>query len=334
MPPPPEELGAAAATDPKPLAQEPSGAEDRPMRDVVQLLTGLMEGQAQRRGPNDVNRQDRLRVRDFLACNPLEFHGSRTAEDPQEFIRQMQRTLQIIRASETESVELASYRLHDVASNWNESWDLSRGEGAPPTEWDEFVEAFISHFLPPEMRRSRVDRFLQLKQNARHGCCPVQAYSQGIEERRRRRQPDKGFDRSQPTRASCQGHIARECPFKSTPGGMAQPTGSVAGSSFSVAMRRWGKECRYQQAAVEAVVELPVMAVLLIGAQCFLKIDLRSGYHQVWVREADIPKTAFRTRRQSHIIRKCPFGGGPGGAVQPTGSVAGSSSLVAMRPIW
>ena len=46
----------------------------------------------------------------------------------------------------------------------------------------------------------------------------------------------------------------------------------------------------------------------LSGTQFFTKLDLCSGHHQIHMKEADIPKTTFRTHEGHYEFLVMPFG--------------------------
>ena len=92
----------------------PPATSGQQVTEAIQLLTQLVAAQAQRQNASPSDWSASTRARDFMSLNPSKFFGSKPAKDPQGFIDEMLRTLKIIHASETESVELASYRLRDV----------------------------------------------------------------------------------------------------------------------------------------------------------------------------------------------------------------------------
>ncbi|XP_070025746.1 uncharacterized protein [Nicotiana sylvestris] len=147
------------------------GVSDRDLRGAIHMLTQLVDAQAQRShdAPTSSSGQGdsaSSRVNRFLWLVPPEFTGTDPEADPQDFLDEMYNTLRVMKATETEGVELASYRLRGAAYSWFEMWEDSRGEERPPARWDEFVDAFMDHFLPAETMAARATEFEVLKQGS------------------------------------------------------------------------------------------------------------------------------------------------------------------------
>ncbi|XP_070048469.1 uncharacterized protein [Nicotiana tomentosiformis] len=71
-----------------------------------------------------------------------------------------------MRSTKTKAVELAFYRLKEVAYSWFELWEEFREEGSPLVKWGEFADAFIDHFLPAETKAAYAAEFENLKQGS------------------------------------------------------------------------------------------------------------------------------------------------------------------------
>nr|GEY13858.1 putative reverse transcriptase domain-containing protein [Tanacetum cinerariifolium] len=99
--------------------------------------------------------------------------------------------------------------------------------------------------------------------------------------------------------------------------GFIRPNSSPWGASVLFVKKKDGSFCmcidyrKLNKLTVKNRYPLPRINDLfdqLQGSSVYLKIDLRSGYHQLRVREEDIPKTAFKTRYGHYEFQVMPFG--------------------------
>ncbi|WMV46733.1 hypothetical protein MTR67_040118 [Solanum verrucosum] len=75
-------------------------------------------------------------VRDFTRMNPLEFHGSKFDEYPQEFIGEVYKIVEIMGITSLEKAELSAYQLKGVAKVWFNQWKEEREVDVGPLDWE------------------------------------------------------------------------------------------------------------------------------------------------------------------------------------------------------
>ncbi|PHU01260.1 hypothetical protein BC332_31047 [Capsicum chinense] len=63
---------------------------------------------------------------------PPESHLLNSGEDPQLYLREVRKIIQVMHVLKEESVELASYRLKGIAYDWVVAWKKNRGEDDAP----------------------------------------------------------------------------------------------------------------------------------------------------------------------------------------------------------
>ncbi|XP_049399933.1 uncharacterized protein LOC125864025 [Solanum stenotomum] len=90
--------------------------------------------------------------------NPPGFKGSSTAEDPGNFIKELQKVFEVMHVVDAKRVELASYQLKCNTRTWFDQWKKSRADDAPILSWIVFESAFLGSFFPRELREAKKKR--------------------------------------------------------------------------------------------------------------------------------------------------------------------------------
>src|SRR5687767_3889127 len=75
------------------------------------------------------------RIRDFTRMNPPEFFGSKPNEDPQDFIEEIFKIVDIMGVASSVKAELAAYQLKGIAQTWFNQWKASRALDDGPITW-------------------------------------------------------------------------------------------------------------------------------------------------------------------------------------------------------
>ncbi|OIT35417.1 hypothetical protein A4A49_54913 [Nicotiana attenuata] len=103
-------------------------------------------------------------LQEFQKLKSPKFTGCDNSADPQSFLDGTVKALRALGCSSERVVELAAYKLEDMANTWYETVLLGSPAGAAPLTWDKFTKLFMNHFLPNSLVQKYARDFERLVQ--------------------------------------------------------------------------------------------------------------------------------------------------------------------------
>ena len=101
----------------------------------------------------------------FLRTNPPTFAGSSNPLEADDWLRVIQRKLELFECQDRDKVLLAAHQLTRTALTWWENY-CATAEDASTITWKEFVKEFCHYHIPSATMKRKADEFRALQQES------------------------------------------------------------------------------------------------------------------------------------------------------------------------
>jgi hypothetical protein len=104
----------------------------------------------------------RDRLEDFQRTKPLTFSYAMDPMDADDWLKYVEKKLQVVQYNNHEKVQLASHQLSGPAAEW---WDayVEAHEEPKSINWPEFIATFHTHYVPQGVIKLKKREFQDLK---------------------------------------------------------------------------------------------------------------------------------------------------------------------------
>ncbi|CAO2145678.1 unnamed protein product [Urochloa humidicola] len=129
---------------------------------LLQNLTNTMAGLQANQGANN-NQPPRSKLQEFMTHRPPTFSHSADPLEADDWLKTVEKMLNIAQCSDREKVLYASEHLEGTAGDWWDAYTVAHAN-ADTITWQEFRDSFRSHHIPTGLMKLKKQEFLALKQ--------------------------------------------------------------------------------------------------------------------------------------------------------------------------
>ncbi|CAO2143358.1 unnamed protein product [Urochloa humidicola] len=129
---------------------------------LLQNLTNTMAGLQANQGANN-NQPPRIKLQEFMTHRPPTFSHSADPLEADDWLKTVEKMLNIAQCSDREKVLYASEHLEGTAGDWWDAYTVAHAN-ADTITWQEFRDSFRSHHIPTGLMKLKKQEFLALKQ--------------------------------------------------------------------------------------------------------------------------------------------------------------------------